>query len=147
MDHEFYMTRLSMTLLPMYVFLVTYFPPVMYCIPLHMYSLPQFKFHFIQTSTAFICGPGYLSPLVVKLSTAALIPASSSAVNTTSRDAQFSSRRGIVFVPGIGMMSSPCAATQASASCAGVIFFLAAMAVNLSTIFQWYINQSDTETL
>lgn len=89
----------------------------------------------IQISTAFISGPGYLSPLVVNPSIIVLNSASSSSVNTTSRDAQFSSRRGIVFVPGIGMISVPWAATQASASWAGVMFFFAAMAVNFSTIY------------
>lgn len=80
----------------------------------------------IQISTAFISGPGYLSPLVVNPSIIVLNSASSSSVNTTSRDAQFSSRRGIVFVPGIGMISVPWA---------GVMFFFAAMAVNFSTIY------------
>lgn len=86
------------------------------------------------TSTFFNCCSGYLVPLVSKLSITTLSSASSSSVNLTSRDAQFSSRRGIVFVPGIGMISGPCAATHASASCAGVMLFFVAIEVNFSTI-------------
>ena len=43
---------------------------------------------------------------------------------------RFSSRYFRRFVPGIGTISSPCASTQASASCAGVHFFSAAISLD-----------------
>ena len=53
-----------MTLLSMYVFLVTYFPLVVYCISLHMYNIIRFQFDIDHD------GLHSQPPLVVKLSTA-----------------------------------------------------------------------------
>lgn len=88
-----------------------------------------------QIPTAFNWCGGYRSPLVWKESTASRMSVSSSFVKTISRDAQFSSRRAMLLVPGMGMISSPCAATQAKASCAGVTPFLSAIVVSLLTIY------------
>ena len=59
--------------------------------------------------------------------------AMSEALRQTSSAPRSSSRYFRRFVPGIGTMSSPCASTHASASCAGVHFFSPAICSTRST--------------
>lgn len=80
---------------------------------------------------------GYLSPWTSASSTTLLTSAFSSSVSFTSNAPQFSSRYLIFLVPGIGMISSPCASSHAKVSCPGVTFFFFAISASFSTTFRF----------
>jgi hypothetical protein len=76
---------------------------------------------------------GYRSPWTSAFSLASLISCSSCLLSWIDRDPKFSLTRPIFVDPGIGIMSSPCAMSQAIVNCGGVQFFVFATATNLST--------------
>lgn len=80
---------------------------------------------------------GYLSPWTSASSTTLLTSPFSSSVSFTSNAPQFSSRYLIFLVPGIGMISSPCASSHANVSCPGVTFFFFAISASFSTNFRF----------
>jgi hypothetical protein len=68
---------------------------------------------------------GITSPLDLDLRGAGLDLAEVVAVSSTATAPRFSSRRASFVVPGIGTIQGLCASSHASATCAGVAFFLA----------------------
>lgn len=80
---------------------------------------------------------GYLGPCTSAFSTAFLISAFSDDVSLTSRAAKFSSKYFIFFVPGMGMISGPCANSHARASCPDVQLFFFASSLISSTSFKF----------
>lgn len=87
----------------------------------------------VSPNNALVKRAGYLSPWTWASSTTLLTSVFSSFVSFTSKAAQFSSRYLIFLVPGMGMISSPCANNHASVSCPGVTFFLFAISASFST--------------
>src|SRR5205823_10339539 len=73
--------------------------------------------------SSFIIASGYREPEKASLGATSSIRSRSSLVRATSSAPQFSCKYLRRFVPGIGTICSPCARTQASASCADVHFF------------------------
>ena len=63
-------------------------------------------------------------------------------VRVTFNEPRFSSRYVRRFVPGMGMISFPCANTQANANCAGEHFKPAAMSSSLARNFLFSLRLS-----
>src|SRR5271157_5134841 len=95
-----------------------------------------------QRPTVFISFSGYRSPWIVILEAALSISRRLSGVNSTESAPMFSSSRCSLVVPGIGTIHGFWASTQASAICAGVAFFCAAILPSRSTSFWFAIRAS-----
>src|SRR5579859_16174 len=85
---------------------------------------PCFKFSRLANHpfTNVIIVSGYLAPEAALFGATSLIRRKSSEVSFTPSAPAFSSRYLRRFVPGMGIMSLPCASSHASASCPGVQF-------------------------
>lgn len=106
------------------------------CLQTRGYIIMSFIAHSnsgVSLNNVLINAAGYLPPCTSASSTTLLTSAFSSSVSFTFKAPQFSSRYLILLVPGMGMISSPCANSHASVSCPGVTFFFFAISASFST--------------